>query len=737
VARQKEQPRKNHRILRRTRTVVFGGLAVLTLASLTAVGVAVALGLSVYKGYSDGFVPPEQLGINRPSAGAQILDRNGKLLYRYVDDKEGLRYPVTLDKVNPAFLAATIATEDPTFFENPGVNVRGLERAAKENAGSLVHQEPLDGSGGSSITQQLVRNVYFSLEDRSARKVDRKAREIVFALELTKRYPKSQILEWYVNQISYGGVFSGVEAASESYFGKPASELTLGESALLAGIPQSPEAYDPQTNLDAALERRNQVLDLLSRYRDIQIGDGINYMATPEEIEAARNEPVNILPASFPIQAPHFVLTYVQPQLEKLVGKDALLHDGLIVTTTLDLDLQNQAQGNLDNWIGKYEQSSNTHNGAMMVIQPWTGEILTMLGSRDYWNPDIDGNVNNLLTPNSPGSTLKPFVYLLSFLQNGWTPGTTIDDSPVTYRETDGSTFSPTNPNKLYNGRITLRNALGNSLNVAAFKVAQAVGVQNIVNFARSVGITQLDGTYGPAIAIGGVDLRAVDLTYAYATLANEGLMKGQDTFAPRTTAESSISPIAILKIDGPKGVVFNVDDHRVEKRIAPAEQSYMVMDILSDGKAECITFGCGGIVIPGLKAGVKTGTSEPYDPKGPNAGKIGETWAFGFTPDYVVGVWAGNSDNSPVINIFSTTIAWQVMKDTLLGAYGGRPATPFPVPTNVVPKQTCVSGPQQAPVALPPQYFMGPGGQLIAVPQAALPPPPPPQICSSDLGLR
>jgi membrane peptidoglycan carboxypeptidase len=706
------------------------------------------MGLTVYKSYTQGFVTPEELGVNRPSAGAQILDRNGKLLYRYVDDKDGLRNPVTLDKISPAFLAATIATEDPTFFDNPGVNVRGLERATKENIGSIVHQQPLEGSGGSSITQQLVRNVYFSSEDRSARKLDRKAREIVFALELTKRYPKSQILSWYVNQISYGGVFSGVEAASENYFGKAASDLTLGEAALLAGIPQSPEAYDPETNLEAALARRDQVLDLMARYRDIRIGEDVNFMIKPEELEAARKEPITVLPVMFPIQAPHFVLTYVQPELEQLVGKDALLHDGLIVTTTLDIDLQNQAQGNLENWIGKYEASSNTHNGAMLVLQPWTGEILTMIGSRDYWNPDIDGNVNNLLTPNSPGSTLKPFVYLLSFLTQGWTPGTTIDDSPVTFREVNGTTFSPVNPNKAYNGRISLRNALGNSLNVTAFKVAQQVGVAKIVDFIRSLGFTSVDGAYGPAIAIGGVDLRAIDLTYAYSVLANEGLMKGQDTFAPRTTFESSITPIAILKVDGPYGTVFNVDDHRVEKRIAPEAQTYMVTDILSDPKAECITFGCGGIVIPGLKAGVKTGTSEPYDPKGPNAGKIGETWAFGYTPDYVVGVWAGNSDNKPVVNIFSTTIAWQVMKDTLLGAYNGRPQTPFPIPPNVVQKQTCVPAPQTPPAIDPnaplvqapgqPQQpyvlVMGPNGQLIAQPQA---PAPPPQICSSDLGLR
>jgi membrane peptidoglycan carboxypeptidase len=489
------------------------------------------MGLMAYKSYAKGLVPPEELSVNQPSAGAVILDRYGKVLYRYVDDKDGLRHPIPLDQVSPAFLAATIATEDASFFSNPGVNLRGLERAAMENIGPLLRGATLTGTGGSSITQQLVKNLYISGEQRSERSIDRKMRELVFAVELTKRYSKQRILQWYVNQISYGGVFSGVEAASQAYFGKPAAELTLAEAALLAGIPQSPAAYDPLNNLDAALARRNQVLDLIERRQEIQIGPDSFYRPPPRKSGCPQRA---VRSATLPIEAPHCALLCCAA-LEALVGKDAVLRGGLTVTTTLDLDMQYKAQANLERWIAQYENSSNAHNGAVAIVDPKTGEIMTMLGSRDYWRDDVEGKVNNLLAPNSPGSSFKPFVYLASFLNLNWAPGTMIEDSPVSYRESNGTVFSPENPNHGYNGTITLRSALGNSLNVPAFKVALQLGVPKIVDFARSMGFTSLTGFYGPAIAIGGVDLKPLDLTYGYSVLANGGLMAGQDTFAPQS----------------------------------------------------------------------------------------------------------------------------------------------------------------------------------------------------------
>ncbi|HXH22293.1 MAG TPA: transglycosylase domain-containing protein [Dehalococcoidia bacterium] len=676
------------------------------LAAVLVVGliVVVALAIALYRSYAADFVPPEEAAVNRPSAGARVYDRNGVLLYQYVDDREGLRNPVRLSDVSAAFLAATIATEDFNFFSNPGVNHKGLVRAALENLNPFQDDKDLlEGAGGSSITQQLVKNVYISPEDRTKRSIDRKMREVVYALELTKRYPKKQILEWYVNQINYGGVYSGVEAASQGYFGKPAKDLTLAEAALLAGIPQSPASYDPRTSLQAAIERRNDVLALLASHPRIAIGQDVYFVPDQAEIQAAMQEPVEVLPPRFPIEAPHFVLTYVGPQLEAMYGRSAVLHDGLIVTTSLDLELQRRSQEILERWIQAFEASSNTHNGAMMIMTPDNGEVLVMIGSRDYYREDIDGQVNNLLARNSPGSSFKPFVYLTTFLELGWSPGTIIQDSPITYREVNGDVFQPQNPTvNSYRGNISIRDALGNSLNVPAFKAAQIVGVDKVVQQAKKLGFTTLVGQYGPSIAIGGVDLTPAELTYGYTVLANGGVMVGQDAVAPGRPDLSQLQPVSILRVTDARGEVrFDIERERRKRRILPEEHAFLVTNILTDPRATCVTFGCGGIQVPGYQVAVKTGTSQPYDPRGPNRGKIGETWAFGYTRDFVVGVWAGNSDNSPLVNILSTSISFRAMRDAMLAAYAGRPQTPWEQPAGVARSRTCMHAP-----ALPSTVF-------------------------------
>jgi membrane peptidoglycan carboxypeptidase len=693
-------------------------MAALAVASVVAVIVLLAVVIAVYRSYANGLVPPDQMAVNHPSAGAKILDRNGKLLYQYVDDKEGLRDPVSLDQVSPAFLAATIATEDYTFFTNPGVSHSGLIRAALENLNPFQdNKELLRGTGGSSITQQLVKNVYISPDERSKRSIDRKLREVVYAIELTKRYDKDQILDWYVNQINYGGIYSGVEAASEGYFGKPAKDLTLAEAALLAGIPQSPAAYDPVSNPEGAMRRRNEVLTLLEERGRVQIGHDVYFVPNHDEIEAAKREPIEVHRQNFPIEAPHFVLTYVGPMLERMYGEDALLHDGLTVTTTLDLDLQDQVSDILNKWISQYERASNTHNGAVVILEPKTGEILVMLGSRDYYNDAIDGQVNNLLAKNSPGSSFKPFVYMTAFMKLGWSPGTVIQDTPITYHEVNGSNFSPQNPIKnSYHGNISVRNALGNSLNVPAFKTAAITGVDDVVAMAKKMGFTTFDSQYGPSIAIGGVDIAALDLAYGYTVLANNGVMVGQSEVAPDSPDQRELDPIAFLKVvDGKGKVLFDAEKARKQRRIVPAEYPWLVTSILTDPNAVCLTFGCGGLNVPGYQVAVKTGTSEPFDPNGPNADKYGETWAFGYTPDFVVGVWAGNSDNSPVSNLFSTSIAFPTMRDAMLAAYKGRPQTPFTQPPGVYRTSTCINAPAlpsviYAPAPAFPKLNVGPG---------------------------
>jgi membrane peptidoglycan carboxypeptidase len=681
----------------------LGGLAALAFCALFAAAIGAIV---VYRSYADQLVAPDERAINQPSFGAKIYDRNGKLLYEYVDDHSGLRRPVKLENVSEAFLAATIATEDDSFFSNPGVNIKGLGRAAWENFSPLSSTPGvLGGSGGSSITQQLVKNVYIAQEERQKRSISRKLKETVFAIELTNRYEKERILEWYVNQISYGGVYNGVEAASQGYFGKSARDLTIGEAAMLAGIPQSPAAYDPVNHAEASTERRNQILDILEHKGTVRIGKDRHYQVNPEELAAAKEQPIDIAVKRFPIEAPHFVLQYVQPQLEQLLGREALYRDGLVVNTTLDLDLQYETQAIMEKWIREFENTSNSHNGSMMVMDPKSGEVLVMIGSRDYFREDIEGKNNNATACNSPGSSFKPFAYLTAFLELGWGPGTFVLDTPVSYPESDGTSFTPVNPGKNFQGPITVRNALGNSLNIPAVKTAAAVGPDKIVNQARKMGFMQtfrlrrdggcsVQGGYGPAIATGGVDVTLEEMMFGYSVFANGGVMRGQESFSAqaRRANERQIDPVAILKVTDAQGRTrYDVEQHRKQERIVKEDYTYLVSNILSDPSAECITFGCGGISVPGRQVAVKTGTSEPFESRGPNAGKIGETWAFGYSPDYVVGIWAGNSNNAPVVNIFSTSISFRSMRDVMLAAYAGRPGTPFNRPEGVVQDTVCV----------------------------------------------
>jgi membrane peptidoglycan carboxypeptidase len=263
----------------------------------------------------------------------------------------------------------------------------------------------------------------------------------------------------------------------------------------------------------------------------------------------------------------------------------------------------------------------------------------------------------------------------------------------VTYREADGTVFQPQNPVVgSYQGNITVRNALGNSLNVPAFKTAQAIGVSDVVAAARKFGFTTLNGYYGPSIAIGGVDISALDLTYAYAMLANGGVRVGLPV-EPARLGDRTLEPAAISRVENREGrVVFDAQDARRSEKVVPPEYAYLVTSILSDPQAVCITFGCGGLNVPGYRVAVKTGTSSPFDPSGPNANKIGETWAFGYTRDFAVGVWAGNANNAPVVNIYSTSISYRAMRDTMVAAYHGAAQTPWQQPANLERRNTCTS---------------------------------------------
>ena len=665
---------------RRWMVIAAGVLGALLLAMIAAAGGAAIYGKQKYDDFVAEVVPPEELLATLPRGGARIYDRNGVLLYEFIDEFGGLWRPVRLNEISDWVIQATIATEDASFYENNGLNMRGIIRAGVENFSPFGDGDFFEGSGGSSITQQLAKNVYIPKEERTERSVERKLKEAAIALELTDRYTKDQILEWYLNSISYGGIYVGIEAAAEGYFGKTAKELALAEAALLAGIPQSPARYSPLQNEAVSLARQQQVLNLMVRHGAI----------TQAEADRARQVELEFRANRFEIEAAHFVLGRIAAEIETRFGPRALYEDGLEVITTLDLTLQLEAQRILDDKISEFEESSDGHNGAFFAMDPHTGQILVYVGSRDYFRDDIEGRNDNVISLNSPGSTLKPFTYITAFMQ-GWSTGAGILDTPAKIIDpATGQFFSPRNPSGTYQGTITAAHALGNSLNVPAFKTILFAGVDNTAAVYRQVGMTTLDnpGGYGPSLTLGGVDITLFDVTFAYTVLANNGIMRGQEALEPYDPGERTLDPVALLLVTDADGQVLYEFTEPEERRVLGANFAYLATSIISDGSNQCITFGCGGLGLSGRPSAQKTGTSEPYI----DSRKIGDTWAFGYTPHLVAGVWAGNADNSPMVNIDSTRISYSSWREFMEFAHTHLqlPPTGFTRPPGIEERELC-----------------------------------------------
>ena len=674
----------------------------LTIGVLFVLGAALAgtvgfIGMTSYAAAAADVVPPEQLLAKYSRGGARIYDRHNKLLYEFVDELAGLRRPIELKDIAPALLTATIAVEDPDFYTNTGVNMRGLMRAGVENFTPFLGGDFLGGSGGSSITQQLAKNVYIPPKERLSRSVTRKLKETVIALELTKRYSKDQILAWYVNSISYGGIYVGVEAASQGYFGKPAKELTLAEAALLVGIPQAPGAYDPFSTLNMDQKtrrlkddgwtkwRQGEVLDLLARRGTI----------TAEQAAEAKRAELTFQADRFEIEAPHFVLARVADELRKRFGERALVDFGLDVTTTLDLDLQHEAERLLEKNLTDFGDAAGAHNGAFLAIDPRTGQILTYLGSRDYFDDKIEGRNDNIAAKNSPGSTLKPFTYMTAFM-HGWGTGTGILDTPLSITDfSTGDPFSPTNPGTVgYQGPIRADQALGNSLNIPAIKTIIAAGVLNTIATLKKAGYTTFDDPrgYGPALTTGGSEITLLDHGIAYAVLANNGVMRGQDLVVTnrRDAQTRPLETVALLKVTDADKKTLHEFKQPQERRVLPAEYTYLVTSVLSNGANTCITYGvCNATALAnGYPSAAKTGTSAPFE----TLSQIGETWTLGYTPELVAGTWAGNADNAPISGIDSTTVSMRTWKEFMVYALDRLklPPTPFSRPSGVVEKEVC-----------------------------------------------
>jgi len=585
---------------------------------------------------------PTDIGKLNYPLSTHMYDRNGKLLYEIYKDQN--RTLVQLKDLPEYVYKATIAIEDKDFFTHSGVSLLGgILRAAKETALKRGLQ------GGSTITQQLVKSALLTPE----RTIERKLKEILLALWTEKLYTKNQILEMYLNQVPYGGSAYGIEEAAKTYFKKQAKNLTIAEAAFLAGMPQAPSVYSPYTNPDLAKNRRDEVLKRMYELKFI----------TKKQKEDANKEEINVTPLQNTIRAPHFVF-YIKSDLENQYGIQRVEEGGLNVVTTLDLDIQKEAEKIVTEELEKIAYL-NVTNAAVLVAKPDTGEILAMVGSADYYAAP-SGAFNVTTGFRQPGSSIKPVTYALA-LENGLTASTIIDDVPTAFGVPGSPPYVPVNYDGRFHGRVPLRYALANSFNIPAVKLIQMQGVDNMVAFSKKLGITTWDDSsrFGLSLTLGGGEVFMTDMVTVYGTFANMG---------------QRVPVTGIKRIyDARNTTLF--DYSPTKKRVMSEETSFILSDILADSFARRLAFGTNSALeIPGYKVAVKTGTTDMKK----------DNWTIGYTPDFVVAVWVGNNDNTPMDQYLSSGITgaapiWNRVMSYLLTKYG---AHWYEKPANVVEKQ-------------------------------------------------
>lgn len=563
---------------------------------------------------SFGLPTPDSV-VRREGFSTKILDRNGKALYDIFESER--RTPININDMPVYLKQATIAIEDKNFYKHNGFDILGTLRGLSRFFTRGYAQ------GGSTLTQQLVKNVLLSSE----RSVFRKVKEFILAVQIERKYSKDEILQMYLNEAPYGGTAWGVESASETYFGKNARDLNLVESAILAGMPQLPSRYSPYSSTPKAYVDRTT--NVLRRMRE----DG--YITKDQEEAALAELPEFKFQAKgSSFKAPHFV-QYVQKILEERYGEKVIEQGGLKVTTTLDLDLQEKAQEIVAEEISKVESQKIT-NGGVVVLDPNTGEILSMVGSKRFDDPDYDGQVNVTVALRQPGSSFKPFTYVTA-LKEGLTASTMIMDVPTTFPGGAGQPdYKPVNYDGKYRGPVQMRYALGNSLNIPAVKLIAMVGIKDVLETSYEMGLTSLPPTnetlkrVGLSLTLGGGEVRLLELTGAYSAFFNGG-----------TKAE----PMAILKVEDSNGRVLEEIKPKTGKRVISEEEAFIVSNMLSDNEARKEIFGTNSLLnVPGRQVAVKTGTTNDRR----------DNWTVGGTPQRAVGVWVGNNDNSPMLSVAS-----------------------------------------------------------------------------------
>ncbi|HVM72481.1 MAG TPA: PBP1A family penicillin-binding protein [Anaerolineales bacterium] len=682
------------------------GLIVLVFI-LVAVGLVMAA-IGIYEYYTIAASLPSVSDLQQRTSQfetTRILDRNGDVLYEILDPQAGRRTYVPLDQISPELVAATIATEDKDYYSHGGFDPFAIVRAFWQNlrSGETV-------SGASTITQQLARALLLTPAERSQQTYMRKVREAILATEIERRYGKDEILELYLNEIYYGNLAYGAEAAAETYFNKSASQLTLAESAFLAGLPQAPSVYDVYSDRAATMARFQSVVtamvSLSSERQCIYVSNApqkvcVDSAAAAEAIQTIQDQTFN--PPASDMLYPHWV-EYIRSLLEARFDPQTIYRSGFSVYTTLDPDLQDAAQQIV---AAQVSALANKHvtDGALVAIKPSTGEILAMVGSPDFNNAANAGQINMAVSPTrQPGSSIKPFTYLAAF-EKGWTPATLIWDVPTEFPPSGlpndpNPKYVPTNFDLKFHGPLTVRTALANSYNVPAVKTLQFVGVYGdggLIAMAKRLGITSLTrNDYGLSLTLGGGEVSLLEMTGGYAVIANNGI---------------KIPPVAITKIVDFKGNVVYQYQPPAGQQVLRPEHTFLMSSILSDNQARVPTYGTNSVLNLPFQAAVKTGTSNDSR----------DNWTLGYTPDLAVGVWVGNADYTPMINTTGVSGAgpiWaQFMKYAIQHLTGGNP-TPFNMPGGIVQRTICtVSGTQ------PSQWCPSQRQEYFASDQLPLPP--------------
>lgn len=582
----------------------------------------------------------------------KIYDRTGTVLL-YDTGTNVKSTSVPLSSMSPYLQKGTIAIEDSNFYNNIGIEPSSIFRAVIANFLSGNYSQ-----GASTITQQVIKNSLLT-QDKT---VTRKIKEWILAIKITRLMSKDQILEIYLNESPYGGTIYGVEQASQTFFGKPASEITLAQSAYLAAIPKAPTYYSPYGKNKKALDARQKlVLD-----RMLSLG-----MITKEDYGLAQKEKVEFLTKnSENIRAPHFVM-YIRDYLIQKYGEDSASVGGLRVKTTLDFDMQQKAEEVIKKFAPSIEENYKASNASMVAIDPKTGDILTMVGSKDYFSKTIDGNYNTALAKRQPGSTFKPFVYSTLF-KKGYTPETVLFDVRTEFSSYCTPEGKPINPNddpekvcysprefdSIYPGPMTIRKALGQSRNIPAVKALYLAGIPQSIQTARDLGITSLNdpNKYGLTMVLGGGEVSLLEMTGAYATFANDGI---------RNPTRS------ILEITDSKGNVLE-SASLYPSRSLDSQIARQINSILADNSVRINSLKPIADSV-GRKVTIKTGTTNDYR----------DVWAIGYTPNIVVGAWAGNNDNTPM----SQNIAGLIISP-LWGAFMSQVAKNYP-PEDFLPPPT------------------------------------------------